>query len=92
MVYHSAWENVNSVLDELEFCGYHFTKNGLKPSPDKIGAVKDLQSSRIKRGCEKFPWNDWIPIKVHTQIRATERIDTKRCEIQMGTPRNGSFQ
>ena len=28
-------------MDELEFYGYRFTKDGLKPSPDKIRAVKD---------------------------------------------------
>ena len=41
-------------MDELEFYGYHFTKDGLKLSPDKIRAVKDCNPPESEEAVRSF--------------------------------------
>ena len=41
-------------MDELEFYGYRFTKDGLKPSPDKIRASKDCSPPESKEAVGSF--------------------------------------
>ena len=41
-------------VDELEFYGYRFTKDGLKPSPDNIRAVKDCNPPESKEAVRSF--------------------------------------
>ena len=36
-------------VEELEFYGYRFTKDGLKPTPDKVRAVKECKPPETKK-------------------------------------------
>lgn len=41
-------------VEELEFYGYRFTKNGLKPTTDKVRAVKDSLHTETKEAVGSF--------------------------------------
>ena len=41
-------------VDELEFYGYRFTKEGLKPTMDKVKAVKDSRCPETKEAVRSF--------------------------------------
>jgi hypothetical protein len=72
----------------LEFYGYKFTKDGLKPTHEKIKAVKG-KSTRIERSSKEFPGNDWVSIEIHTKICITystaQEFNTQGHSVQMGT-------
>lgn len=42
-------------VEEIEFYGLKFTKDGLKQNSEKISAVKKKWLTKIKRSCDKFP-------------------------------------
>jgi len=58
-------------VEEIEFYGHNFTKDGLKPNPDKIRAVKP------------FKVHPKIRITNHTIAKA----DPQRYKVQMGSRR-----
>ena len=41
-------------VEELEFYGYRFTKDGLKPTPDKVRAVKESSQPETKGAVKNF--------------------------------------
>ena len=41
-------------VEELEFYGYRFTKDGLKPTSDKVKAVKDCKRPQTKEAVRSF--------------------------------------
>ena len=41
-------------VDELEFYGYKFTKDGLKPTPEKVRAVKESEPPESKEAVRSF--------------------------------------
>ena len=41
-------------VDEIEFYGYKFTKDGLKPTPDKVRAVKESKPPESKEAVRSF--------------------------------------
>ena len=41
-------------VDELDFYGYRFTKDGLKPSTDKVKAVKESRRPETKEAVRSF--------------------------------------
>lgn len=41
-------------VNEIEFYGHHFTKEGLKPSPEKIRAVKESKAPESKEAVRSF--------------------------------------
>ena len=41
-------------VEEIEFYGYRFTKDGLKPTPDKVRAVKESQPPESKGAVRSF--------------------------------------
>ncbi|CAC5411393.1 unnamed protein product [Mytilus coruscus] len=43
-------------VNELEFYGYKFTKDGLKPTTDKVKAVKDSPLRELTKKEVKFEW------------------------------------
>ena len=55
-------------VESLEFYGYLFTKDGLKPTLDKVKAVKESSRPESKEAVRSFFGNDRIFIKVHTTI------------------------
>ena len=58
-------------VEEKEFCGHKFTKDGLKPNSEKIRAVKESSPPESKTSCEEFSWYNRILFKVHPKIRIT---------------------
>ena len=41
-------------VDEIEFYGYRFTKDGLKPTVEKVRAVKDSKRPETKEAVKSF--------------------------------------
>lgn len=41
-------------VEEIEFYGYRFTKDGLKPTPDKVRAVKECKEPKSKEEVRSF--------------------------------------
>ena len=41
-------------MDEIEFYGYRFTKDGLKPTVENVRAVKDSKCQETKETVESF--------------------------------------
>ena len=43
-------------VEELQFYGYTFTKNGLKPSPEKVRAIESCERPKTKRSEVYLEW------------------------------------
>ena len=63
----------------------------IKTKPREGQSREGKQPTRIERSRAKLSWHDWVFIKVHPQIRITNRTfetaDPQRYEVQMGSRR-----
>ena len=82
--------------EEIEFYGHKFTKDGLKPNPDKIRTVKESNPPESKEAVRRFLGmtgylSKFIPryASLTTPLRKLTHKDTK---FKWGTEKNEAFE
>lgn len=61
-------------VDEIDFYGYRFTKEGLEPSHERVKTVKEIPQPESKEAVRSFlGMVDYVPIKIYRQIRVHNR-------------------
>lgn len=82
---HLTERNCQFGKEQIEFFGHVFTKDGLKPSSDKVRAVK---STWEQRGCAKLSWDGRVLKQLHQElcnyINTAIPADKERNKISLG--------
>ena len=76
---------------EIEFFGHIFTEDGLKPSPEKVKAIKECGIFKRKEKEAQLPWYDELPGQCYRQLcnhsSSPVLLNKERSEVSMGRRR-----
>ena len=83
-------------VEEIEFYGYRFTKDGLKPTPDKVRAVKESQPPESKGAVRSFLGmigylSKFIP-RYSSLTAPLRELTRKNTKFRWGVKENTAFE